>query len=436
MTRSHAALLLALAGLLSSCTKLFDTASLDPLSTAEGYCKASYDAHYAFSVRCEGYDPGWAAIRPRFWYEEACAPTGVSVAAGRMTYDRASGEACLAAYAAAASCEEPIATLPACALALQPAVTTGGACTRYGECLAALTCTSPDGTCPGHCAGFLALGERCDGGVLSCGPGLWCDGGGICAQRLSAGQLCASALCMENLYCDGTICSYVAGPGESCATTPCDASRNVYCSAGTCRAVPAYGEPCGEGDRCATGLYCRKANNTCYTPPTVPVADGQPCVAPDFCGPYSFCDTSLPTALCAPRKPVDAVCRDGSECLQPAHCDLSGPPGSWRCKPPAVAGSTCEPGGCATGTWCQVTSGTIGVCTVEADLGQPCGQIGIGEGTGCVRGYCALANPTDLAGVCRREGEAGAPCTESYQCRSFNCDTAVGRCLAPTCPLN
>lgn len=428
MSPTRAALLAVL--LLAGCTKLVDTASLDPLASADGYCRARYDAHYRMAVRCWGYDPAWAAARPLYWYEEDCDRTAASVAAGRMTYDRAAGEACLAAYEA--SCTEPLFTLADCKAALAPAVVQGGACTRQQECVAPGGCSSPDSTCPGHCTGFGGQGDACDGAAGPCGPGLWCDAG-ACAPRRRSGEACAGN-CLENLSCDAGFCSYVAGPGEACGALACDPFQPLACVGGTCQHLPAFGEACAGAGQCQAGLYCGQVDGLCHFVPTAPQADGLPCAPPAFCGPASYCDTSLATPACAPRKPLGVACQFSDECQPPNPCDTSGPPSGWSCQPPRVAGSPCVPGACAQGAWCHVETGTTGTCVTEADLGQPCGTIGIGDGTGCLRGYCATAAPGDPVGSCRPLQAGGAPCLFDQECRSSSCDPVAGTCRAEACP--
>jgi len=428
---ARAALLLGLA--LAGCTRLFDTASLDPLATAQGYCQARYDAHYALNVRCAGYDPTWASLRPKFWYQEDCARTATSVAEGRMTYDRTSGEACLAAYAAP-SCSDPEGVLPACAAALAPHVVQGGECTRNQECLGPGSCGSPDGTCPGHCTGFGALGDACDALHGPCGPGLWCDGTTSCAARRGSGEACEGN-CLENLSCDAGFCSYVAGAGEACGALACDPAQPLYCGGSACLPLPAFGEPCAPGGGCGAGLYCSAGDGLCHQVPTEPQADGLPCDAHRFCGATSFCDTLESPVLCKPRKPVGGACTTGDqECLPPAHCDTSGPQLGWSCAAPAIAGTPCAPGGCAQGAWCHVVSGGAGTCATEPDLGQPCGQLGIGDSASCLQGYCALATPGDATGSCQPTKAGGAACTGSEQCSSFACDPVAGTCHAVGCP--
>jgi hypothetical protein len=436
MTSPSARRLALAALLLAGCTKAFDTSRLDPLGSAEGYCQALYDAHYQFEVRCDGWDPAYALVRPKYWYQADCAPRASSVAAGRMTYDRASAEACLAAYAAADGCAEPRWVLPACQAAVAAAVPPGGECTWTPDCLAPSTCYSADLTCPGHCTSAGAPGDPCDAGALGCGPGLFCDGTARCAPRRRSGEACAGGDCLEGLSCDAGACSYVAGLGEPCGALPCDPTQDTYCDV-TCQRKPGPGEACGLGQVCAAGLYCRSADLRCQRPPTAPVALGQPCAPPAFCAFDAFCDGTLPTPACAARKAVGQPCQTSDECLRPAACDTSGAPLDWRCAAPRVAGSPCDltTRPCAQGAVCVVQAGDTGTCATAADFGQPCGQIGVGESTYCGPGACVTAAPADPVGVCRPLADGGAPCRDDLECRSSSCDTQAGRCRAPGCPL-
>jgi hypothetical protein len=436
------ALALPLAG---GCTRLFDTAGLDPLASAAGFCRAESDAHYQFKVRCEGWDPTHAVQRPAYWYAKECAPKGDAVEAGRMTYDRASAEACLAAYAVGGcpgvTYAEPRNTLEACALAIAPAVPEGGECITGADCVAPGSCASPDQTCPGHCVGAGALGATCDD-FAQCGRGLWCDGTRTCAPRKGSGEPCATALeCMENLTCDGVSCSYVAGEGESCATLVCDPFQPLYCdgAGATCLAIPVYGQPCGNGAICAQGYYCDPSNSRCYSRPTSPQLEGGFCGFEIPCASGLWCDDTLGVPVCKARRALGTSCANANECLQPGWCDMSGSPLAWTCTAPLVAGQPCSPEAgrpCSVGAWCHITAGIEGTCESERDLGEPCGQFGESgySYADCSAGYCALANPGDLVGVCRELGAVGAHCTSPGECLSYDCDSATSACRQP-CPI-
>jgi len=426
-----AALSLAVAG----CTRTLDTAKLDPLGKAEGFCQAKQDAHYQWNVRCSGYDPAYALIRPKYWYQAECAGQGQAVAGGRMTYDRAAAEACLAAYTRTDTCDEPRWTMPECLAAIAPAVPPGGECLGDSDCLAPSGCYSADGTCPGRCTSVAALDAPC-GGAVGCQPGLRCGPSSTCQPRKRSGEACTGADCLENLTCDAGFCSYVAGVGEPCGVLACDPSQGTYCN-GSCLPRPVQGEPCGPGQLCADGHYCSSVDSNCYRLPTAPVALGQPCAAPAFCAADAWCDTTLPTRICKARKAVGAPCQAADECLRPARCDTSGAPSEWRCAPPRVAGSACDltTRPCSNGSSCRITTGTTGVCVTEADFGQACGAIGIGDPTYCGPGVCVGATPSDAVGICKPEGTGGAPCAQDQECASFSCDTVTGRCRPQPCPL-
>jgi hypothetical protein len=440
-TTRRSLLALALVAL-GGCTKLYDTASLDPLGDVGGFCRARYDAHYQLAVRCWGWDPAYALVRPLYWYRAECDLEAAAVAEGRMTYDRASAEACLAAFAPP-SCTEPYqGGAPACVAAVAPAVPPGGACMRREECLSNETCASLDGTCPGHCSG-VGLGAACDA-ATGCGPGLWCDTG-HCAPRKGGGEACdqtqtlgASGNCAEDLSCTSGFCSYVSAAGESCAALACDPALPLYCdgATSTCQAIPTAGQECGPSGLCAASLYCDSSGTapTCLPNPTAPQPDGQTCAAPFFCGPSSYCDSTL---ICRPRKPVGTPCSGADQCLVPAVCDAAAMPNV--CAPPRVAGSACTPYGttpskpCSNGSWCHVVSGTTGTCATSPSDGQPCGAIGVGDQADCATGYCAFASPGDTVGTCQPVGGPGAPCRGGGECL-YSCDTISRRCAGPTCP--
>jgi hypothetical protein len=430
--RLTAFLALALAAPLSGCTKAFDTASLDPLGDAGTFCRARFAAHYLMRGRCEGGDLTQGAIRTEYWTHAECDGLAASVAAGRMTYDRPSAEACLAAYQPP-SCSDPGNRQGSpCVLAISPTVPEGGECARQAECLPPGTCRSPSGTCPGRCLGFAALGASCDA-LATCGPGLWCEAG-QCAPSRGPGEPC-DGNCREGLTCLAGFCSSVAGPGESCAALTCDGLLPIYCEASSalCLPLPQTGEACGTGGQCRSGLSCDAGTSRCFVLPTLPSPDGGSCATPLFCGPTSYCDTTVPQPVCRPAKPLGAQCAQADACLRPASCDTSGAPSTWVCRAPRTAGSPCGPGQCAPGLWCHVTSGATGVCRSEPDVGQPCGAIGVGDEAFCGRGTCVAPTPGAASATCVGERLLGQPCASSDDCFSNHCDPASSTC-AEACP--
>jgi len=249
-----------------------------------------------------------------------------------------------------------------CLAALDGVVPLGGDCDINEECKGSAICKSSSGTCPGQCAALLAagqpctadsdcesglqcssetglcvkpagVGQACEYGAATCGPGLIClgkddaqqisgtcynavaalsvDGGASCDP--TAGVLCKSGLsCVADSYdaasakvlwkCAQTG-SYLAG--QACKPAFPDAcATGYYCLTGTsglatlngtCTAVPDAKQPCGTGigAQCKAGAVCVKGLCQSYAANGVSCTGDGMCFS-QYCGASSGCEMRLP----------------------------------------------------------------------------------------------------------------------------------------------
>jgi hypothetical protein len=147
-----------------------------------------------------------------------------SIEAGRMRFDAAEGDACVAAFAAS-SCSEFAALLieeDLCGAALVGLVETGGVCRYSGDCAIGTCDGQKGGTLDGTCYDDAGEGDSCAVDTEGCPPKSYCS----CAAGLHCDY-------DDTLTCvadepEGTDCSN----DDECATDHCEG--NTECAASRC----------------------------------------------------------------------------------------------------------------------------------------------------------------------------------------------------------
>ncbi len=260
---------------------------------------------------------------------------------------------------------------------LQPRSGLGDPCAETTDCTA--------GYCPGlvpechRCRAYVAEGQPCQAGVLTCDPARSRCVAGSCAPLADAG--CAEG-CAARIK-TGEPCT---GQGVECA------EAEATCVGGRCQVRPYVlreGETCREFSDCRPGLYCKGARGgaTGAGRCTRQAAIAEPCTVLDF-------------GVC----PADAACVNS------------------RCRRLAAAGESCAgPFLCKGFLRCVPAAGEKrgGTCVPDSVVGQPCGP-----SLACAASFCAAGTCVPLAG-------GGQPCQVSEQCDSHWC--VGGTCYAP-CP--
>ena len=318
---------------------------------------------------------------------------GASVAAGRMTYDPAKGQACkdLADGLLATSCfgeNSPVltgATLPpACDQMFTGTVANGASCYDTEECAAGY-CDFSANTCPGTCTAKKAAAASCDDDE-ECQAGLSCESG-TCAAPLALGASCGGNVpgdCGQGLYCnDSGKCSNVkVALGDDCTS-------NTMCPDGAACIRSNFSVPTGlctqvqpEGGTCNSGgffffpfsLEC-KGIQVCAGLQVDPSMDAV--VTPGTC--------TIPQSVGGPCFP-NAGTLGGNGCFIDLVCD----PATQKCAAAPAVGQACITGRCAEGAYCNPTNDT---CAAKKADGATCAESEECLGA-CSGGSCATQPDT------------------------------------------
>lgn len=185
-----------------------------------------------------------------------------SLSQGRIQYNAADGQACVAAEQQALAgytCGGTISGSPAAASECQAAIVglqaAGAPCGDDYECQDGLTCIGyvhqKGGTTDGVCSQPPAAGQ-------ACGPGKT-DGGGTTVVHWNFGN---HAQCAAGSYCpsSGTCAAQVASGGSCTSNNQCVTGLTCHADkCGTAGPSPAGGSCAVESD-CQSGLYCGRAD--------------------------------------------------------------------------------------------------------------------------------------------------------------------------------
>ena len=299
-----------------------------------------------------------------------------SVAAGRMAYDPAKGQACKA-YAdglLATSCygensplDMSMTSMPpegeACEQMFTGKVANGASCYDTDECSAGY-CDFSNAACPGTCAAKKAAAADCDRDE-ECQAGLECGNSGSCAAPLAKGATCGNGAgtCGDGLFCDASgKCSDVkVAVGATCTDDDmCPAGAaciraNFMSQSGTCKAKAGAGGSCSSGGVFIFGLSpeCKGA---------------QVCA-----GLQTGANDAVVTAgSCAAPQGVGATCYPNSNALGGNGCfvDLVCDPASKKCAAAPAVGKPCITGRCATDAYCNASN----TCVAKKADGASCTQ--------------------------------------------------------------
>jgi hypothetical protein len=290
----------------------------------EQYCEAYYDALAQHDASC-GASLDVAQTRWSWARSFYCPSATRLLSAGKISYDAAQGDACIARIQTSGC----LATIPIggpdpCALAIVGLLAVGEECYDGRECAPGTACG--DTGCPSVCLKVPALGEACVGACQSgswcaksvcaaparegeaCGPpeepscddGLWC--GALSKTCRSIGALTSGGKCEGpedcalGYVCLGSTCSLAQATGDACVDGEC--SSEDFCDSGTCAPLPQIGEACDGTATCATG-WCDSVSGKCSA---FVLAGGACAPAAPSCAPFSSCDPKTATCLaqCAP----------------------------------------------------------------------------------------------------------------------------------------
>jgi hypothetical protein len=266
------------------------TASAEPAGmTPDKFCHEVYGAVAAkFASSCSEEDKkssgyALAAAFAQMPFEECSFVVRDGAIAGRLAFDAAVADKCVAA--AAAHAKSPaglhfavpdVDEMPECKGLVAGKQDEGQACKTSIECKGDLTCIGAHHKQDGACKKVpTKAGEACDGSLFrmhdlghksKCGPGLECDlpdqknASPVCKAAKAAGAACVeSDECAGDLWCKAGKCD--SGPpgdvGAACADDADDCKDGLFCERtkkadklGKCAAKRAAGQPCGDVFEC------------------------------------------------------------------------------------------------------------------------------------------------------------------------------------------
>lgn len=201
---------------------------------------------------------------------------------------------------------------------------------------------------------------------------------GTCVEYPKEGEACSDRICDVGLECQGT-CQRPPemglGEGAPChridqclrPTTCLTYSEDVP---STCQPRPGVGEPCpARGGVCSGEAFCND-EGMCQADHQA----GEACTSDVMCVSGTFCDTSLESPVCAPRRALGKSCRGGE---------------SW------------SSGTCADGGFCVCEEGSC-VCLELLRIGDACGGKfqRCDTGSRCENGRCVAIGLQGLADGC------------------------------------
>lgn len=301
-----------------------DAGANDPQLTA--LCASLVEANVSRLGRCRGL----ATQVARNLVTDPCIALKPAVAAGRLQFDPASADACIADLGSLA-CD--ITAAPAsCEGVLSGQVADGSPCsllvqtTLFSECESGSTCAAAlTSTCQGTCTKLPQLNQACGSGVR-CGSGATCSAAtSTCVPKGGVNAACGlntSPECQPGLACSDLMsgtCTALAAVGGECSSSSqcappldCDRGANIT---GTCQLPLQPGDPCTVNDyQCGTGLSYCGADSKCHAEPGLgqacpvndgenascvigtctggvckTVAAGEPCTINADCGPSALC---------------------------------------------------------------------------------------------------------------------------------------------------
>lgn len=362
-----------------------------------------------YLARCGLIEPAPTAIRECVAYFTAtwCGPHRwvPRVSAGTLLYDGELALECADAFPSRSCADWQTEPLP-CSGFLWPNAYLGQACYGlYPECRSGVC----RGYCsPRRCQPPGLAGETCDESS-DCNGGLFCQiptssstGVGNCTPLGGVGNGCdAQTLCRPELFCNVRWCESRRRPGEACADGTCVSS--AFCQqttdGGMCAERLDAGQGCTDDVQCQAGLLCETISGQCA--PVGPLSDGTPCSSQQRCAGRSVClgATSNQLGSCAPPIGEGQACLTSLDCQSHLTCTLLDGGSQHGCARRLLPGASCTShrdcqafSRCQNqlctrlplpGSPCLGKSCLFGICEMQADGGGICADLG-GPGATCL----------------------------------------------------
>jgi hypothetical protein len=320
------------------------TGSVDSTATGTDFCRSMVDETVTAVARRYVGSDDW---RDHYTSSVLCDQVDGLIAAGTLTYDRASGEDCLT-HLRQLDCID-IRLPESCTDAIAGRLPAGSQCFFlehfFSDCAPGNYCEGSGNACGGTCKPYVQPGGSCAytlaGEFPGCASGLSCPhGSNLCTPYVGEGESCLDASagnCGDGLYCNGVACQKrkTSGTcrygGECAAGYVCAGPTNTR----TCTKVKLPGDSCTQGQSECYGLsFCGDDGKCTRTG----VAEDQPCgtnLQGEYiqCGTHLYCGWATPPLVdpsvgivgggtCQRTKPAGSPCSYWTECAgKSAYCD-------------------------------------------------------------------------------------------------------------------
>lgn len=381
-------------------------------AAAIDFCHSMVDELVAAITRCSDVNPDLAW---RDTFTGLCDEVDGMLAAGTLTYDRASRADCLTLLSQLAC----IGTGPpeSCTNAIAGRLPTGSECSLLGiglfsECAPGNYCGYAGNACGGTCRPYLQPGGSC----------AYTDAGGF--PQCASGSSCQSGLCVPD-----------AGWGQPClGSIAGGCGDGLYCNLGTCHKRKTSGT-CGYGGECAAGYICAgpayaKACTKAKLPGDSCTQNQSECYGLSFCGGNGKCSR---TGV-AENQPCGNLHGEYIQCGTDLYCDLATGAGCQKKKP---AGSNCFYWSECAGNlaYCDSTTYLCVACGGSTPTGGATGMGGAG-GAGATGGATGFGGTASTGGVTSGGGlsSTGGSSTSAGGTVGAGLPTATA-CPKPTTPL-
>ena len=311
---------------------------------ATEFCYSMVDEMVDAIARCfAGSMFDW---RDQYTGSMLCDQVDGLLAAGRLTYDRASGADCLTQLSQLA-CSIQYSLPESCTDALAGNLPAGSQCSYFenglfSDCASGNYCSDIGNVCGGICKPFVQPGGSCaytDGrGFPICASGSSCQFNGyLCVPYLGESQPCGAGDCGDDLYCDlGTTVTCQKRKTSGTCTYGYECAAGYVCTgsayAKTCTKVKLPGDSCTQGQSECYGLSFCGDNGKCTR---TGVGENQPCGTNPKgeyiqCGTDLYCDRAAAAqssavfgfSTCQRQQPTGSNCSYSLQCAGiSAYCD-------------------------------------------------------------------------------------------------------------------
>lgn len=358
------------------------------LVTFTDFCTAAVNAQYDYYVRCGSYTRAAADAYVALALVN-CAAEPALFTSGRARFNPAGAQSCIDDYRSIACTQGPASS--GCPGAATGLVANGGTCYQFSECVAGHWCDT-NSACPGTCKPRVAIGQP---SATMYGEDCAADAyryGANCVARIAVGMECGPQGGMsEARYCVN---------GAACSTSTERCVAGFVDVGGTC--APNTSPECREGTGCVS--------NACVAYGDV----NSPCDSVRRCKQGLQCGAAN---VCVAFGVAGSACGTGNpQCGSGLFCNISSGT-TGVCTTLRGTNGTCTNNGqCQSALWCNAPQGGSGACVAKLSTGAACEKRN--EYSACERDlYCTTIGTAAMSGVCAVRKGSGANCTLTEECK-------------------